>query len=333
MLPAEHSAPVDHCGPRKVIIATTLHPIDEFRDQEERIGGVEAIIDQAAGQAAQMYPGQKLDLIILPEEILTGDSRAGTPAERAVSIDGPEMERMRNKAHEHQCYIVVPLTLVDDKRSDIFFNSTVLLDRDGATAGVYHKYHPVSDLKDDLLEGGITPGNAFPVFDCDFGKLGIQICWDMSYEDGWLELANQGAEIVALSTASPQTARPASYALRGRYHVVSSTHQHNASVFNPIGRITKQITDRGVMVIQLDLSYELLHWSPTLDGGLSFKRKYGDQVGFYYYLEEGTGIFWSNNEALPIHQMVAEMGEMPIADRVEHSRLREITIRAASNPG
>ena len=329
---AEQSSPENHLGPRKVIVATALHPIDEFRDQEERICGVEVIVDQAASQAAQMYPSQRLDLIILPEEILTGDSRAGIPADRAIKIDGPEMERMRSKAREYQCYIVVPLTLVDSKRSNLFFNSTVLLDRAGETAGVYHKYHPVSDLKGDLLEGGITPGNAFPVFECDFGKLGVQICWDMSFEDGWLELAQQGAEIVALSTASPQTVRPASYALRGRYHVISSTHQHNASVFNPIGRITKQITEKGVMVIQLDLSYELLHWSPTLDGGLSFKRRYGDQIGFYYYLEEGTGIFWSNNKALPIHQMVSEMGEMPIADRVEHSRLREIAIRAASNP-
>lgn len=78
-------------------MASALHPIDEFCDQEERIRGVEAIVDQAAKQAAQMYPGQRLDLIILPEEILTGDSCAGTPADRAVKIDGPELEKMRSK--------------------------------------------------------------------------------------------------------------------------------------------------------------------------------------------------------------------------------------------
>ncbi len=328
----EPPSPVKRPGPRKVIVATALHPIDEFCDSEARIRGVEALIDQAAAEAGVMYPGKPLDLIILPEEILTGDSRAGKPAERAVMLDGPEMETMRSKAREHQCYIVVPLTLADSSRADIFFNSTVLLDRVGQTAGVYHKYHPVSDLAGDLLEGGITPGNAFPVFDCDFGKLGIQICWDMSYEDGWLELANKGAEIVALSTASPQTARPACYALRGRYHVVSSTHHHNASVFNPIGRITKQIMERGIMVVQLDLSYVLLHWSPTLNEGRSFKERYGDRMDYIHYVEEGTGMYWSNDDTRPIQQMVKEMGETPMADHVEQSRLRAIAIRDAKNP-
>ncbi len=294
--------------------------------------GVETIVDQAASQAALMHLCQRLDLIILPEEILTGDSRAGTPADRAVKIDGPELERLREKAREHQCYIVVPLTLIDSKRSDIFFNSTVLLDRAGATVGVYHKFHPVADRDGKTLEGGITPGNVFPVFECDFGKLGIQICWDMSYEDGWLELAKKGAEIVALSTASPQTARPASYAQRGSYHVVSSTHHHNASVFNPIGRITQQITARGVMVVQLDLSYVVLHWSPTLNDGRSFKERYGDRMDYIHYPEEGTGMYWSNDDTLPINLMVQEMGEVPMQDQVNQSRLREIAIRNANNP-
>lgn len=309
-------------------MATALHPIDEFKDREQRIGTVESLIDQAA----RMYPDRKLDLIILPEEILTGDSRAGAPVDRAVTIDGPEMERMRCKASDYQSYIVVPLTLADNERSGLFFNSPVLLDRSGKTGGVYHKYHPISDLEGDVLEGGITPGNTFPVFECDFGKLGIQICWDMSYEDGWLELSRQGAEIVALSTASPQTVRPASYALRGGYHVISSTHRNNASVFNPLDRITQQIREAGVMVVQLDLSYALLHWSPTLHEGRSFKEQYGDRMDYVYYPEEDTGIFWSNDHTRPIQQMVREMGEMPMTDRVAHSRLREIALRAATNP-
>jgi predicted amidohydrolase len=33
--------------------------------------------------------------------------------------------------------------------------------------------------------------HAQPVFDRDFGKLGIQICYDMEFADGWTELARQ----------------------------------------------------------------------------------------------------------------------------------------------
>lgn len=48
------------------------------------------------------------------------------------------------------------------------------------------------------MEGGATPGDARPVFNCDFGKLGIQICYDMEFDDGWAELARRGAELVAV---------------------------------------------------------------------------------------------------------------------------------------
>ncbi len=54
------------------------------------------------------------------------------------------------------------------------------------------------------MEGGTTPGKNLPVFDCDFGKLAIQICYDMEFDRGWQELARQGAELIAWPTQSPR---------------------------------------------------------------------------------------------------------------------------------
>ena len=92
------------------------------------------------------------------------------------------------------------------------------------------------------MEGGATPGNALPVFDCDFGKLGIQICYDMEFDDGWNELARRGAELIAWPTQSPQTSQPAFRAKEHRCYIVSSTWRHNASIFEPTGKIAEQIT-------------------------------------------------------------------------------------------
>ena len=88
----------------------------------------------------------------------------------------------------------------------MYSNAAVLVDRQGAIAGIYRKVHPVAMLGHDDLENGITPGCDFPVFDCDFGKLGIQICWDIVFDDGWQALADKGAEIVVWPTRSPATA-------------------------------------------------------------------------------------------------------------------------------
>jgi len=54
------------------------------------------------------------------------------------------------------------------------------------------KFNLVVSLERGTMEGGATPGNALPVFDCDFGKLGIQICYDMEFGDGWTGTGAQG---------------------------------------------------------------------------------------------------------------------------------------------
>jgi len=180
--------------------------------------------------------------------------------------------------------------------------------------------HPVTDWGTDIVEGGVAPGREFPVFDLDFGRLGIQICWDAVYDDGWEALARQGAEIVAFPSAAPHTARPAAYALRGDYWIVSSTPLNNASIFNPIGMIHAQIATGRVLVQQIDLSYAVVHWAPGLDEGRGPAERFGGRVGFVYYESEATGLFWSNDSTTPVSRMLAEMGLMEMAPYVERNR-------------
>ena len=157
-----------------------------------------------ADEAARNYPGRGLDLAVLPETCVTstqGQRRSGP------SLCGPGPGNLRALARRHKTYLVVPLDLVEEGASGpVYSNAAVLLDRQGAVAGIYRKVHPVALVGHDDLENGITPGREFPVFDCDFGKLGIQICWDIAFDDGWQALADKGAELVVWPSASPATA-------------------------------------------------------------------------------------------------------------------------------
>lgn len=320
-------AAAEPSAPRKVIVGTVIQSLSGFRNQEQRIQEIEDNLDKLARQAQEKYATPRLDIVILPEEILTlGGGRS--PAERAVKLNGPEVQRIRTKASQLRSYVVLPLTLAEEDGT--YTNAAVLIDRKGKTTGVYRKFHPVAPYDSDVLEGGITPGSHFPVFDCDFGKVGIQICWDMSYEDGWQALAKQGAELIALPTASPQTVRPAAYALQGRCYVVTATPRNNASIFNPVGKISAQVEAKGVLVHQVDLSYARLHWSPTLRNGKSFSDKYGDRAGYHYYEAEDTGLFWSNDPQTPIAEMVAELGEVEMLTHVERVRRLQDAARAAA---
>src|SRR5262249_44790388 len=145
-------------------------------------------------------------------------------------------------ARKHRAYIIAPLDLAEDGPGGATrSNAAVLFDRRGEIAGIYRKRHPVAYVGHDDLDRGITPGRGGPVFARDFGRLGIQICWDIQYPDGWDALAAGGAEIVAWPTASPATVLPAAYAARHRSYVVSSTWRDNATAYEPTGMVAARV--------------------------------------------------------------------------------------------
>jgi hypothetical protein len=160
------------------------------------------------------------------------------------------------------------------------------------------------------------------VFDCDFGRVGIQICFDLMYTDGWQALADQGAEIVVLPSANPDVIHPAAYAMQHEYYVVSATPRDHAAVIGPLGVIEAELTkEDAVLVHEVDLSYALLHWDVVLEDGAALSRKFGDKVGYHYYRPADMGIFWSNDPAMTIGQMIRSLGLSETDAELERIRL------------
>jgi predicted amidohydrolase len=309
--------------PRKVLLATAMARFSG--SFEERVALLAKLLDQADDMAREKYSGRSLDLLILPE-VAFSTGKGGTAADAALPL-----ERLAANvgplAAKHGTYVIAPAVLADEKPTRTS-NAAVIFDRTGKVAGIYRKYFLVAASPGGPLENGASPGRKFPVFDCDFGKLGIQICWDMSYVDGWDALAAGGAEIVALPTFSPQTVRPSAHALRGHYYVVNSTPRDNVTVFSPIGTVLAQRTEPGILLHEIDLSYAILHWSFELDNGKSLSRAYGDRAGFQYLDREDTGIFWSNDPAKPIGAMLKELNFHEMQEYIDWSR----RLREQNNP-
>ncbi len=312
--------------PRKVIVGTEVSGYDVVLTLplEMRFQRMDELVDAMDAQTKLDYPGKRLDLAVLTEYFM---SRPGkTLAERAVRLDDVK-GRITACAKRHGCYLVVPMVFREEGTPVRYSNVAVLVDRQGGIAGIYRKVHPCSDLKGELLEDGMVPGKNFPVFDCDFGRVGIQICYDIFFPDGWAALAKQGAEIIALPSETPETVRPSMYAQQHRYYVVSATPRDHAAVYSPLGVIEAQTTQEGVMVHQIDLSFAILEWEEGLDGGKSLTRRYGDKVGYNYYSDEDTGIFWSNDPSVPIGKMLDALGFPEVDQETEHTRLLQDKIR------
>lgn len=287
-----------HLPPRKVNLATVLGRYSSsWTSLQAREADLASILREACSQ------GPRPDLVIFPEGILTA-GRPGSLQEHALAL-ADVADVLARLASTCGSYLVVSLDL---KEEGGIANAALLVTRRGEIAGIYRKVHPVAARTDTVLENGVKPGDSFPVFDCDFGRVGIQVCWDMSYEEGWSELARNGAELIAVPTASPQTIRPASYALRHRLYIVTSTPRDNVSVFNPMGMVEAQRTAPGVLSHTIDLSHVVLHWSPSLDEGRLLFSRYGQKVGGIYSSREDTGVFWSNDPKVAIGEMVRAVG-------------------------
>jgi predicted amidohydrolase len=308
--------------PRKVIVGTAMQAFwGEYPGLQKRLEQLEAMLDRMNQQSKSKY-GRGLDLAILPEVAVTGEI-TGDIVAQSVPYEGPVRAAFSRKARELGCYIVVPLYLLEDKERRICTNSAVLVDRKGEVAGIYRKLHLAVRNGTDSMEGGMTSGKEARVFNCDFGKLGIQICFDMEFDYGWAQLERQGAELVAWPTQSPQTVHPASRAIRQSCYIVSSTWRDNASIFEPTGKIASQIrSPEQVLVDQIDLSYAIVPWSPQLQNGEALRKKYGERVGYRYYVDEDCGLFWSNDPGRAVGQMLRAIGVASAED--ELNRIRQL---------
>jgi predicted amidohydrolase len=205
--------------PRKVIVGTITQSFwGPYPGPQKRLQELSAIIDHMRTQSERKY-GRGLDLAVLPEVAVTGTgAKAREVADWSFPLEGTVKDTFAQEARQCHCYIVAPMFLLDDQATKRCSNAAILFDRTGEVVGIYRKVHVVPDKDSASFEHGATPGKEEPVFKCDFGKLGIQICYDMEFDYGWRELARKGAELVVWPTMSPNTSRPAARARQNHYY-------------------------------------------------------------------------------------------------------------------
>jgi predicted amidohydrolase len=123
--------------------------------------------------------------------ITPGDERYHF-ADTAEPLDGPIIQRFCKLAGKYGIYIVGGLYTQKEGK---VYNSGVLFGPDGLVVGVYDKVH--LPLGEDLH---FTPGDRYPVFETDYGTIGILVCWDMQYPEAVREISLAGADLIACPT-------------------------------------------------------------------------------------------------------------------------------------
>jgi len=114
---------------------------------------------------------------------------------------GPTCKLMQDYARKFQMVIVAPLY----ERSDVagvYYNTAAVIDADGAYLGKYRKTH-IPQVAGFWEKFFFKPGSSnWPVFKTRYCKLGVYICYDRHFPEGWRALALNGAEYIVNPSAT-----------------------------------------------------------------------------------------------------------------------------------
>lgn len=223
------------------------------REQKENILNA---LDRVASRGA--------DIVILGEG-LYGRGLGWPLSRRAENENGEMSSLVREKARQHRMYIVYNTV---ECESGAFYNTSYLFGRAGEVVGKYRKTHlPLTEL-----EEGFSPGKGYPVFDLDFGRVGLLICYDQFFPRTAEALAKAGAELICIPSMGDMSHCSFSRAMEnGVYVAVSGANNENphgfgaTRVIDPLGRILAQTDeDFDFALCEVDLSLRVRrHWMST----------------------------------------------------------------------
>lgn len=224
---------------RRVRIASiNLRP----RDVSSPAEGVRQFIDTAERRIQG-----KVDLILFPEGItVVGSTKRH--AEVAESVPGPTTESLAALARKHSAWVAAGIY---ERDGAAIYNTSVLLDREGRLAGKYRKVY----LPREEIESGLTPGSGYPVFQTDFGRVGMMICYDVFFPDPARALAAQGADIILMPIWGGDETLASARAIENGVFLVASGYDHPTYVMDPNGKRVAQAPQRGEAAIaEIDLT-------------------------------------------------------------------------------
>jgi len=135
---------------------------------------------------------ERVDIVCLPELFdifgLEGESalkKAKIPEENEI------VTSIQKIARDNNLYVILPV--LEKTKNNLFYNTTLIIDRQGRIVGRYRKVHLTDHEKESFK---VSPGDAYPVFKLDFGTIGIMTCYDSYFPEVSRILTLNGAEII-----------------------------------------------------------------------------------------------------------------------------------------
>ena len=216
------------------------------------------------------------DFVILPEMFCCPYQTENFPI-YAEEEGGPVWQQLSGYAKQYGIYLIGGSMPEKDAEGNVY-NTSYIFDREGKQIGKHRKVH----LFDIDVKGGqtfkesdtLTVGDSDTVFDTEFGKIGVMLCFDIRFPELSRMMVNDGARIVFVPAAFNMTTGPAHWelsfrtrALDNQIYMVGCAPARDVSagyiswghsiVTDPWGRVIDMLDEKkGILLAELDMDYE-----------------------------------------------------------------------------
>lgn len=154
-------------------------------EPEENLVKMSEMISKIASQ-------QRIDLIVFPELVTSGNELGLRFTELAQRVPGPTINLIAQRANDYGIYVAFGM-VTKDKVESVLYNSAILVGPEGELVDVYNKVHLRGEERMAFREGF-----KLPVAETDIGTIGLMLGYDLAYPEVSRSLALEGAELLCV---------------------------------------------------------------------------------------------------------------------------------------
>lgn len=250
-----------------IFIKTLVIQIDVNSNKLKNISTIERYINLAINKS-------KIDLVILPEMFCCPYDNKNFPV--YCEVEGGNLYNILSDiAKKYNIYLVAGS--IPEKDNSKIYNTSYVFDRCGNKIAKHRKIH----LFDISIDGGqkflesdtLSSGNDVTVFDTEFGKIGLCICYDFRFFEICKIMVDKGAKAIIVPASFNMTTGPIHWELLFKSRAVdnqvytigcSSSRNNNSSyisygnsiLVSPFGEVLNRLDEKeGYFIADIDFSY------------------------------------------------------------------------------
>ena len=283
---------------------------------------VDRTIQFLSEQIGQVLPNRP-DLLVLPERCYVPReiSQAGHHRDTLFDFLTAREEKVQIHlaaiAKKHRCYIAYPTyrRVGESQR----YNTVYLFGRDGELVGSYDKCRPTYIE----LEAEILPGDQAVVLECDFGSIGLAICFDLNFEDLLQQYVQKSPDLIVFSSMYHGGLMQARWAYACRAHFIGAIGPDElpSEVLLPTGSVAASSTNYfNHVTTTINLDCQLVHLDCLFDKLSDLRDHYGTGVSVFDPGLLGSVLLTAEAQGLSIRNIMDEFNLPTLDEYFEESQ-------------